>query len=559
VVATNPPRAGPGGGHRMDADGGTLARNSLAVVSWTLVSRASGFVRVAVVAAVLGPTYLGNIFQATNTLPNLTYAALTGSLFSNLLVPPLVRKIDTGDRRRTQALACGFLSIALAAFAVVAAAVVLAGPLLVRLISVGVGDPSAAAAQRRVGYLLLVMFIPQLLMYTVVGTAEAVMNAHGRFALPSAAPALENAGIIVTMAATALIYGTGDALAGPGPGPLLLLGTGTTSAVALHAAVQWWGAHRVGVTLLPRGGWREPEVRSIVRRALPSLGYSTLDVVQPFGAIIVANRVPGGVVAFQFAYNIYALPYALGSRPVAVALLPRLARLAHAGAVQRFRDELVRGAALVAFVAVPAGVAFVALAGPIASAVTFGRMATGQGRFLVALSLASLGPAVIGSAALLLATYACYARDDAGAPLRAVLLRAAVAVAGMCAAFLVPGGAAALFTIGLTISVAELVGGSWLAARLRRDLPRGGERLVGPLLRTAGASLLMAGPAYLVADQLPALVPVSGHLMIVVTAVAGAAVFLALQAWWRSPELALLAAGVRQLRSRAGGRGDAPS
>jgi putative peptidoglycan lipid II flippase len=559
VAATNPVRAGPGGSHPPDADGGALAKNSLAVVSWTVVSRASGFVRVAVVAAVLGPTYLGNIFQATNSLPNLTYAALTGSLFANLLVPPLVRRIDAGDRRRTQALACAFMSIALAAFAVVATAVVLAGPLVLRLLSAGVADPSAAAAQRRVGYVLLVMFIPQLLMYTVVGTAEAVMNAHGRFALPSAAPALENVGIIATMVATALIYGTGDALVGPGTGPLLLLGIGTTSAVALHAAVQWWGAHRVGVTLLPRGGWGEPEIRSIVRRALPSLGYSTLDVVQPFGAIIVANRVPGGVIAFQFAYNIYALPYALGSRPVAVALLPRLSRLAQAGAVQRFRDQLVRGASLVAFVAVPAGVAFVVLAAPIAAAVTFGRMATGQGRFLVALSLASLGPAVIGSASLLLATYACYARNDAGAPLRAVLLRAAVAVAGMAVAFLVPGGAAALFTVGLTISVAELVGGSWLAARLRHELPRGGAPLVRPLLRTAGASILMAGPAYLLADRLPVLLPVSGHLTIVMTAVAGAAVFLAVQAWWRSPELASLAAGVRQLRTRAGGGGEPPS
>ncbi len=541
------------GARAADADGGAVARNSLAVVSWTVVSRASGFVRVAVVAAVLGPTYLGNIFQATNSLPNLTYVALTGALFSNLLVPPLVRHIDAGDRRRTARLAGAFMSIALAAFAVVAAVVVLAGPLVVRLISVGVTDPAAAAAQRRVGYVLLVMFIPQLLMYTVVGTAEAVMNAHGRFALPSAAPALENVGIIATMLATAMVYGTGDTLAEPGTGLLLLLGVGTTSAVALHAAVQWWGARRVGVTLLPRGGWGDPELRSIVRRALPSLGYSTLDVVQPFGAIVVADRIPGGVIAFQFAYNIYALPYALGSRPVAVALLPRLSRLAHAGAIQRFRDELVRGAALVAFVAIPAGVAFVVLAGPIAEAVTFGRMATEQGRLLVGLSLASLGPAVIGGAALLLATYACYARGDAHGPLRAVLIRAAVAVAGMTLAFLVPGGPAALLTIGLTISVAELVGGSWLAGRLHRELPRGGAPLVRPLLRTAGAALLMAGPAYLLADRLP----LGGQLTIVVTAAAGAVVFLLVQAWWRAPELAVLAAGVRQLRARAGTPGDA--
>src|SRR5207248_8600201 len=126
-----------------EADGGALARNSLAVVSWTMVSRISGFVRVAVVAAVLGPTYLGNIFQATNTLPNLAYAALTGSLFSNLLVPPLVRRVDACDRRATERLAGAFLSVALTVFAGVVAVVMLAAPLILRLLSAGVADPAA--------------------------------------------------------------------------------------------------------------------------------------------------------------------------------------------------------------------------------------------------------------------------------------------------------------------------------------------------------------------------------------------------------------------------------
>jgi putative peptidoglycan lipid II flippase len=534
-----------------DSDGGALAKNSLAVVFWTIVSRTSGFIRVAVIAAVLGPTYVGNIFQATNSLPNLTYAALTGSLFSTLLVPPLVRHLDTGDRRATDRLARAFLSIALALFAVVAAVIVLAGPLAMRLLSVGVADPATAALQRRTGYALLIMFMPQLLMYTVVGTAEAVMNAHGRFALASAAPAIENVGIIATMTATALIYGTGNVLAAPTNSQLLLLGLGTTSAVAFHAAVQWWGARRVGVTLLPGRGWREPEIRSVMRRALPSLGYSTLEIVQPLGAIVVANRVAGGVVAFQFANNLYALPYALGTRPVAVALLPRLSRLYHLREIRPFRDELVRGASLVAFLAVPAGIAFMVLAMPIAAAVTFGRMATGQGHVLLALSIASLGPGVIGGAAMMLGTYACYACNDATTPLRAVLLRAGVAVVGMSLAFAVPAGGGALFILGLTTSVAALVGGFWLAVRLRRRLPSGRTPLRRPLLRTVVASVLMAGPAYLVADQLPELLPPgSGRIAIVVAAVTGTAIFLFVHTLWRSPELAQLAAGLRQLRVR---------
>jgi putative peptidoglycan lipid II flippase len=543
-------RPGHTHGEQSDHQIGAFARNSLAVAFWTAVSRVSGFVRIAVVAAVLGPTYLGNIFQAMSTLPMLTYAALTGSLFSSLLVPSLVKHVDAGDARATQRLAGAFLSTALAAFAVAAALIVLAGPWVLQLLTLGVTDPAAAASQQRIGLLLLVMFIPQLLLYAIVGTAEAVMNAHGRFALASAASVLENLGIIATMLATAVIYGTGDAVASPSPGALLLLGFGTTAAVALHAGTQWWGAWRVGVRLLPGRGWRDPEMRSIVRRAVPSLGYSTLDVLLPFGAMVVANRTPGGVLAFQFAYLCCTLPTALGARPVAVSLLPRLSRLHQAGDLQRFRDELVSGASLVAFLAVPAGLALVVLAEPIAGAVTFGQMATPQGQALIAVSLASLGPAVLGYAAMLLGTYACYARNDAHTPFWAVLIRTGVVVAGLSLAFGVPAGAAALLALGLTVSAGNLAGGCWLAARLRRALPAQGAGMLRPFLRTAAAAMLMVVPAYLVARYLPELLPTrwSPQIVMLATAATAATVFLVVQRLWRSPELALLRDGLRDVR-----------
>ena len=60
-----------------DLGGGRgTARDSLVVGGCTAVSRATGVVRVVVVGAVLGPTYFGNTFQLTNSLPNLIY---TGS------------------------------------------------------------------------------------------------------------------------------------------------------------------------------------------------------------------------------------------------------------------------------------------------------------------------------------------------------------------------------------------------------------------------------------------------------------------------------------------------
>ena len=46
----------------------------------------TGVIRFAVIGAVLGPTFFGNTYQFTNSLPNLVYYGfLAGSLFSSLL------------------------------------------------------------------------------------------------------------------------------------------------------------------------------------------------------------------------------------------------------------------------------------------------------------------------------------------------------------------------------------------------------------------------------------------------------------------------------------------
>ncbi|MGH3922931.1 MAG: lipid II flippase MurJ, partial [Pseudonocardiaceae bacterium] len=158
-----------------DLGSGDVAKNSLAVAGWTVVSRITGFGRVVTIAAVLGPTYLGNTYQALNSVPNLTYSVLTGSLFATLLVPPLARHVDLKDRRATEQLAGGFLGIAVIVFTASAILAVVAGPLLLRALSLGVADPATAESQRRVGWPLLAMLMPQVVLYAIAGTGEAVM------------------------------------------------------------------------------------------------------------------------------------------------------------------------------------------------------------------------------------------------------------------------------------------------------------------------------------------------------------------------------------------------
>ena len=106
-----------------DAGAAAAAGDSITVAGWTVVSRVTGVIRFAVIGAVLGPTFFGNTYQFTNSLPNLVYYGfLAGSLFSSLLVPALVRHIDAGDSRASERVAGGFLGMTLAALLMLAPA-----------------------------------------------------------------------------------------------------------------------------------------------------------------------------------------------------------------------------------------------------------------------------------------------------------------------------------------------------------------------------------------------------------------------------------------------------
>jgi putative peptidoglycan lipid II flippase len=530
-----------------------IVGNSLAQGVGTIVSRLTGVGRVVVTAAVLGPTYLGNTYQGINALPNLVfYGFLAGSLFVSLLVPPLVRHLDLGDEEAADRLACGFLGVAMVAFTVVTALAILAAPLVLGALSAGVDQGDVASEQRRIGVPLLAMLMPQVALYGIAGTAGAVMNSRGRFALPAAAPALENVGIVATLLASAVIYGTGGPLEDVTTAQLLLLGLGTTASVGLHAGAQWWGAWRAGARLVPRAGWRDPEVREVIRRVVPSLGLAGLAALGGFAILVVSNRVPGGVLAFALAQNFYFLAIAVAANPIAAALLPRLSRLYDREEAQLFRDELVRGLALAFFLTVPAAIAYLALAYPLAEAVSFGEMNTSTGVTLIAASLASIALGVIGETRWSVVAQASYAQRDARSPLLSSVVRLCVTLAGMVVALFMDG-AEVLIAIGLAVSLGDNIGAWHLWRRTTRKLPPGGVGLGAPLGRSVLASLLMAGPAYLVAVTLPPFLEGTPRdvLGVALAVPVGGALYFGLNRAWKSAELSTFLGGFGQFGRRS--------
>lgn len=526
--------------------------DSMSVAVWTAISRCTGVLRGAVIAAVLGATYFANTYQFTNSLPNLIfYGLLAGGLFSSILVPALVGHIDTGNARAAARTAGGLLGVVMVGMVALLPAAALLTPWLLRLGTLGVPHSVVVQSQAGIGEILVLLFLPQVALYAVVGTAVAVMNAHRRFALAAAAPALENLGTIAVLGIAAVLFTQAareqrHLIAVPSS-LILLLGAGTTVAVLLHASVQWWGARRVGVVLRPRAGWRDPEVRAIIRGARPAAIQAGLEALQIAALLLLADRVAGGVVAFQLATNFFFLPVALGATPVALSLVPRLSRMTAPDQARLYRDTYLRGLGFAAFLVIPAAAAYAVLARPLASAIGYGGFGHPLAHHLIAASLLGLAPGIIGQTLFLVTTYACYARGDTIHPFRGMLLQACVC-AGVVAAVYRLHGPSLLTGLGLGFSAGTISGALYLVLHLRRGLPRGGESALRPLARTLACTLVMIGPAWATADFLAGrLHSGAGRVAAILAAtVVGSGVYFGAQALTRAPQMTWISGALSQ-------------
>ncbi|MEZ4501050.1 MAG: lipid II flippase MurJ [Dehalococcoidia bacterium] len=450
----------------------TVARDSLTVSAWSAVSRATGLVRMVVAGAVLGPTFLANIYSSTNLLPTLLYQMMAGPLIAAMLVPPLVRHFDLGDTKSASRLANASFSLIMTGFLVAVLLAFVASPVIVRLLVIGIPTEARGDAQWAAWFLLL-MVAPQVMMYGITGVATAVQQSRGRFAFPAAAQVIENFCVIGVLVVAARLYPSAVTVTEADTRFLLLIGLGTTAATAVHATAQWLGARAAGLTLRAQFHWRDPEVREIASLALPSIGTAAIGTGRFFALVVVAGLVPGGVIAMQLGVQFSTLPIALGARPISQALLPRLSRLRNAGDPRAFLEyRAAIGMAL--WIGVPAAIGLVVLSGPLANAVALGEMNNDRGRDLIRVAVAAFGLTVAGLSVVEVARQAAYSSRDALGPFQIAMFRTVLAIPTFAIAAVMADGANMLLVLGIGSAIADVISATLLDRRIKGGASDGG-------------------------------------------------------------------------------------
>jgi putative peptidoglycan lipid II flippase len=440
-----------------------------------------------VIAAVLGTTYLGNAFQASNSLSNVLFELLAAGALSAVLVPTFVGLLDRGEQRRAEEVAGGVLSLALVALGVVSVLGVLLAPQIAGLLTTGVADPAIAADQRELTTFLLRCFIPQVLLYALGAVATALLHARNRFALTAAAPIGNTVVLVLVMVLFSQMAGSDPGLHLDG-GERLVLGAGGTLGVAAFVGVPALGLRASGFRfrLNPSRAWRDPDVRGLVGlsgwAALQHAGTGLL-----LGAALVAGGgVAGGVVAYQLAMVVFLAPYGIVAQPIHTAVLPRLATEVRLGDERALRASVRWSADAMAVVTLPVAAALTALSAPVMAVLAFGEAAEGGGPELLGAALVGLAVGVPVYGGFLLLTRVAYALGDSRSPALASLGSAGVGAAGMLLGAGVADGADRMVLIGIAHTVAYLLGGVALLARLR---PKVGPAVHVGQLRPLGLAL----------------------------------------------------------------------
>ena len=526
---------------------GSLARGAAAITAATAASRVTGFVRVIVVAGTMGTTYLANTYQTANTAPNVVFELLAAGVLTSVFVPTFVEYL-VGERKQEGWGAVNALaSTALVALIGLSVLLAFAAPLVMSLLTLGVEDPNLRAAEIDLGARLLRLFSPQIALYGLGMIMTAALHAHRRFFLAAFAPIFNN----IVVIAVYLVYAS---MRGPRPprvdqvtdAEVLVLGLGTTLGVAVMTFCLLPQLLRLGWRMRWRLEPRHEAVRRGLRVGSWALGYAGGYQAGLVVVLLLANRIEGGVAAYQWAFTFFYMPHALFAQPIFNVLFTAMSEHAAKdqieGVVKRMRD----GLGMLAFILTPIAVALLITAQLLVSVTLDYGVMSGTGAELVGRVLMAFAMGLPAYSAFLVYTRAFYATKDARTP--ALINAATVGVASGIGALLfwalpsdwsVPG-------LAFAHSVAFIGGALVIGRMFRRHVGVAqGPGLIASFSRVGVASLIALISMVVVSIVIPEGDKSQSLLELLVTWLIGGTAYLTVHAQMRSPELRRLTALVK--------------
>ncbi|MEO8758672.1 MAG: murein biosynthesis integral membrane protein MurJ [Devosia sp.] len=332
-----------------------LYRNFLNVGLLTTGSRVLGFVRDALVAAVLGTGPAADAYLAAFRFPNLFRRLFAEGAFNTAFIPLFAKAVEQGGMEPARLWAARIMSWLVAAvFVVTVLAEIFMPWVLAPFVPGFLDDP----AKYDLTVLLTRICFPYLMCMSLMAAYAAILNGLGRFAAASFAPILLNIVMIAFMAPLVLWRNTDVQTA-------IWIAIGTIAGGIAQLALVYAAIRRA--KFVPKLQW--PRFDSEVRRfwvlAIPAVIAGGITQVNIFVGTIIASSADSAIAYLYYADRLYQLPLGIIGIAIGTVLLPELSRHLKGGRDKEADASQNQAILISMLLSMPAATALIALAQPI--------------------------------------------------------------------------------------------------------------------------------------------------------------------------------------------------
>jgi putative peptidoglycan lipid II flippase len=529
-----------GGLGEQGADRGPSLLKSAGIISAAVVaSRITGLMRESVLSWMFGAGATFDAYVLGYRIPTLARELFAEGALSSAFVPTFTRYLTTKSHEQARELSDTTATLVIVIVSAVCGLGMIVSPALVDLFAPGY---RAIPGKWELSVSLLRTMFPFLLLVALAAQAQGILFASHRYATPSIAPAVYN--ICSVAFGLALGYLVGPRI---GIDPVHAMALGVIIGGVAQILFQLPSVWRLGFAWRPRWNTQHEGVRHILGLMGPALignasGQINVLVNTNFAAGLrdASGHVMNGPVSWlAYAYRFFALPMGVFGISMAAAALPHLSRSVAHRNFEEFRETLSRSIAMILLLTIPAAVGLATLGESMIGIVYQ------HGKFLAfdthqtARALSCYAVGLAGYSTIKLLAPAFYALGDSRTPM--IVSMAAVLVNGLAAFTLVR--IIGFGHAGLALSTSAVATFSALTLLVLIQSRIGGleiRRMLTALLKILAASAVMGVVCHGVVGVSHAFVRGSGAARIadvLVGVPAGAAVFYAVAAALRAPEL----------------------
>ncbi|GAA5048549.1 putative peptidoglycan lipid II flippase [Thermocatellispora tengchongensis] len=517
-----------------------VLRAGAIMAAGTLVSRVTGFLRTAVLAAAIGTAALGDAYNVAYTIPLILFDLLIGGVLSSVIVPMIVRA-QRNDPDGGRAYEQRLMTLAILALTAVAVLAVALAPQIVDLYTDDWTGPKREAAVTLARFIL-----PQIAFFGIGALAGAILNTRDRFAAPMWAPVLNNLVMIAVGLLYLVVSDAGSAVEEVTRSDLALLGLGTTAGIVVQCLALVISLHRVGFRFRPRFDLRNAGLGEMGRTATWTFAYVGISQASFWVTTKLAtgagDMAPGaGNAAYSYAWQLFQLPYGIIAVSVITAMLPRMSRSVADGQYDMVREEFSSGVRLVSSVIVPSGLLLMVL-GPALTVIIFGHgNMTTQDAIYIGNVLQVFGLALVPFSVFQLLLRVFYSFGDTRTPALIALANAAVSAGLSLLAYLTLPAEYIVMGLAFSFTVTYIAGGTitWMLAS-RRVGGLDGRRVAASLTRMYVAAIPTAALALAVlwaVETFAGLTLLSSLIILVAGGGLGGLLYLAISHRMRIPEI----------------------